>query len=181
MKALRFKDICTKQDEEVFSCANTIVDDLNKALDEYDAHSKDTIIINGRKTNRYVEKFVSRPTDDALAAVYNVFSSAGYAVIICNRAEADATIYVIFDPDIAPGADDDDEEDGAPAGEEDGDEEEPEEGAGLPVTEEESTEDSEAGTQGEEGSAGSDESQRQTPFGFQPGETIMYGNGSSTI
>lgn len=178
MKALKFKDICTRQDEEVFSCANTIVNDLNEALSAYDVHSKDTIIINGRKTNRYVEKFVSRPTDDALAAVYNVFSSAGYAVIICNRADADATIYVIFDPDIAPGADDEEEEEGTPSDDEGGVDEEPEAGTGLPVAE---GEDGEAGAQEEAGENGEEEPQTQTPFGFQPGETVMYGNGSSAI
>lgn len=176
MKALKFKDICTRQDEEVFSCANTIVNDLNEALSAYDVHSKDTIIINGRKTNRYVEKFVSRPTDDALAAVYNVFSSAGYAVIICNRADTDATIYVIFDPDIAPGADD--EEEGTPSDDEGGVDEESEAGTGLPEAE---GEDGEAGAQEEAGEDGGEEPKTQTPFGFQPGETVMYGNGSSAI
>lgn len=179
MKALKFKDICTRQDEEVFSCANTIVNDLNEALSSYDVHSKDTIIINGRKTNRYVEKFVSRPTDDALAAVYNVFSSAGYAVIICNRADADATIYVIFDPDIAPGVDDDEEEEeGTPSDDEGGVDEEPEAGTGLPVAEGEG---GEADAQEEAGEDGEGEPKTQTPFGFQPGETVMYGNGSSAI
>lgn len=119
MQAVKFKSVCNRCDEGVYDHATAITEAINNELTNYDYHSTKYLYVNGEKTNRFVQYTASGANDETLVAVYNVFSSAGYLVIIQDKGEVDgADIIVVFDSDIAPGPDEEDED--APAMQGDG-------------------------------------------------------------
>lgn len=110
MQAVKFKSVCNRCDEGVYDHATAITEAINNELTNYDYHNPNYLYVDGQKTNRYVQYTASGANEETLVAVYNVFSSAGYMVLINNKGDVEgADIIVVFDADIAPGPEEDED------------------------------------------------------------------------
>ncbi len=114
MKAISLNHVCNRCDDSVYNSTDDRVGDINALLENFDTHSSSYLTVQGNRTNRYVRLSLKGETDETIAAVQSVFMSAGYMTIV-EQTKDDCTIHVIFDADIAPGIEEEgQEEEGAP-------------------------------------------------------------------
>lgn len=109
MEAIKFNLVCNKCDDSAYGDATSIVDRLNGKLEGYDPHAISRVSVQGHQTGRYIKLDMEGETEEAINAAEQVFLSAGYFTIL-EKAGEKSTMYVIFDADIAPGTEEDDED-----------------------------------------------------------------------
>ena len=104
MEAIKFNVMCNKCDDSAYESAQSITDRLNQKLGEYDPHSKARLSVHGQLTGRFIKLVTHGETEEALEAVENVFRAEGYLTLIEQDGD-EATIYIVFDANVAPGPD----------------------------------------------------------------------------